>query len=191
MGISNSNSYKLRNRPNISENSKYHQGTFVPSHPEKCLTKINIYRSDWERKFMEYCDRTATIVQWGSEPFSIPYKNPVTNLGYCKKNGLNPRDPHNWKLANYYVDFFIKVKQKDGSLKRIFIEVKPYSQTQPPKPINESDSLKEQKRYCREAQTYLVNQEKWKSAIVFFRQRGCDFQVFTERTLERLGCMSD
>ena len=86
MGISNSNSYKLRNRPNISENSKYHQGTFIPSHPEKCLTKINIYRSDWERKFMEYCDRTATIVQWGSEPFSIPYKNPVTNLEYCKKN---------------------------------------------------------------------------------------------------------
>lgn len=189
MGVINSLNYKMRNRPNKSEKAKYHQGQFVPSHPEKCLTRVNIYRSEWELRFMEYCDRTATIVKWGSEPFSIPYRNPVTNLEYCKKNGLNPQDPRNWKLANYYVDFFIQVRQKDGTEKRIFIEVKPYAQTQPPKPINEGAKLKEQRRYCHDAQTYLVNKEKWKAAIAFFKARGCDFQVFTERTLEKLGCM--
>lgn len=182
-------SYKNRNRPNMSENAKWHQGYFKPSKPEKCLSTTNVYRSSWELKFMEWCDRNPLIERWASEPVSVQYKNPVSNLEYCKKNGLNPKDPKNWKLANYWTDFWIELRQKDGTIKKIFIEIKPYSQTQPPKVVNESAPLKEQKRFIREAETYAVNKAKWQAAKTYFNQRGCDFVVFTEKTLEKLGCI--
>lgn len=173
----------------MSENAKWHQGYFHPTNPEKCLSKTNVYRSSWEQSFMSWCDRNPLIERWASEPVSVQYKNPVTNLEYCKKNGLDPKDPKNWKTSNYWTDFWIELKQKDGSIKKIFIEIKPYSQTQPPKAVNESAPLKEQKRFIREAETYAVNKAKWTAAKAYFNQRNCDFVVFTEHTLEKLGCL--
>lgn len=184
----NSN-YKKAHKPVGEEKSKFHQGYFYPKNPEKCVTQDNIYRSSWEAYFMDWLDRNDNVVRWGSEPIAIKYKNPVSNLKYCKEHSLNPKDPNNWKIANYMVDFWMEVKQNDGSVKKIFVEVKPYSQTQAPKPLNEGASLKEHRAYNRAAETYLVNCAKWKAALKYFRERGCEFIIVTEKTLGSLGLL--
>lgn len=187
MGL-NSN-YKKQHKPVVnSDKVKYKQGYYIPKHPEKCLTAENVYRSGWEYFFMRYCDDCPNIVRWASEPIKVQYWNPVANMEYCVKNGLDPQNPVNWKLCNYYTDFWIEMKAGDnGEIRKIFIEIKPYSQTQPPKPINESASLKEHRKYNKEAETYLVNSAKWKSAAQQFAARGAEFMVVTERTLKKLG----
>lgn len=182
-------SYKKWHKANQSDKAKFHQGYFHPSNRKKCLSQTNIYRSSWELKFMEWADRNPAIIEWASEPISIKYLNPVANLAECKKNNLNPKDPKNWKLSNYWTDFWIETKSKDGKVKKTFIEIKPYSQTKKPYPINESAPLKQIKSYNRTAETYLVNMAKWTAAKKYFNSRGCDFLIFTEKTLERLGLL--
>ena len=75
----------------------------------------------------------------------------------------------------------------NGRIRKIFIEIKPFAQTQQPKPINESATIKEHRRYNREAETYLVNCAKWAAATKEFQSRGAEFMVVTERTLKKLG----
>lgn len=180
--------YKKQHKPvTNSDKVKFKQGYYIPKHPEKCLTKENVYRSGWEYFFMRWCDDSPAIVRWASEPVKIQYKNPVANMEYCVKNGLDPQNPINWKVCNYYTDFWIELRTAEGYIRKIFIEIKPFSQTQPPKPINESASLKDHKRYNREAETYLVNKSKWESATLEFQRRGAEFMVVTEKTLHKLG----
>ena len=177
--------YKKQHKP--SAKSKFHQGYFTPKHPEKCLSRENVYRSGWEYFFMRYCDDSPAIVRWASEPVKVQYRNPVANMEYCVKNHLDPKNPINWKVCNYYTDFWVEMQTAQGGIRKIFIEIKPFSQTQPPKPINESATLKEHKRYNREAETYLVNNAKWQAATAEFQKRGAEFMVVTEKTLKKLG----
>lgn len=182
--------YKLRHKPQHSEKVKYHQGYFQPQHPEKWLTKQIIYRSGWEYLFCRWADENPNIKKVASEPIAVKYLNPVANLAYCTKNGLNPNDPRNWKVCNYYTDFWIEIEDSQtGEVKRIFIEIKPFSQTQCPKQPNPTASLKEHKAYNNAAQTYLVNQAKWKAAKELFESRGAEFMVVTEKTLQKLGLL--
>ena len=69
-----------------------YKGKYKPSNPKKYKgdpTNI-IYRSLWERKFMKYCDDNENILEWGSEEFFVPYKDPVTG-----------------KKRRYFPDFYI------------------------------------------------------------------------------------
>ena len=94
-----------------------YKGKFRPQNPHKYNgdpTNI-IYRSSWELKLMKYCDTTKAIVEWGSEEISIPYYSPV--------DGRMHRD---------YPDFYMKVRQKDKSLKKFIIVVKPKKDLKPP-----------------------------------------------------------
>ncbi len=181
--------YKSRNKPNLNENAKWKQGYFRAAHPEKCLSRENIYRSSWEYSFMRWCDTNQKVVRWASEPIPVNYMNPIANIEYCRKNGINPKDPKNWKPARYWTDFWIEMEGSDGKLSKIFIEIKPFSQTQPPKPLPSNASLKEHKAYNRDAETFLVNSAKWAAAKRYFESKGAKFMVFTEHTLERLGCL--
>ena len=47
--------------------------------------------------------------------------------------------------------------------------------------------MKDHKKYNRDAETYLVNMQKWKAATKEFNSRGAEFMVVTERTLKKLG----
>ena len=94
-----------------------YQGKYIPKKPEKYRgnpQKIT-YRSLWERKFMVYCDTSNSIIEWGSEEVIIPY--------------LSPWDG---RVHRYFPDFYIKVKQSDGKIKKMIIEVKPKKQCSPP-----------------------------------------------------------
>lgn len=143
--------------------AKYHQGIYKPINPEKYLgdpTKI-IFRSSWERKFMVWCDKNPAIIGWSSEETVVPYICATDNR------------PH-----RYFLDFKIKVKSKDGSVKTYLVEVKPLAQTQPPK-----YNGKQTKRYLNESMTFIKNQSKWKYAEKYCKDRGWFFRIITEKDL--------
>ena len=140
-----------------------YKGKYYPSYPRKYKgdqTNI-IYRSLWERKFMVYCDKNESILEWASEEISIPYRSPVDN-----------------RVHRYFPDFYMKVKERNGKIKRYVIEVKPAKQTKPPvKPKRQT------KGYIREAYEYAKNQAKWKMAREFCADRQWEFKVVTEKEL--------
>ena len=140
-----------------------YKGKYHPSYPRKYKgdpTNI-IYRSLWERKFMVYCDKNDNILEWASEEIAIPYRSPVDN-----------------RVHRYFPDFYMKVKERGGKVKRYVIEVKPAKQTKPPvKPKRQT------KGYIREAYEYAKNQAKWKMAKEFCADRQWEFKVVTEKEL--------
>ena len=70
-----------------------YKGIYRPSNPKKYKgdSKNIVYRSLWERKFMNYCDLNENILEWASEEFWVPYCDPTTN-----------------RVRRYFPDFFIK-----------------------------------------------------------------------------------
>jgi hypothetical protein len=140
-----------------------YKGKYQPSNPKKYVgdpTNI-IYRSLWERRFMRYCDNTQSIIEWGSEEMFVWYKSPIDNR------------PH-----RYFPDFYIKVKEASGKIKKYIIEIKPQRQTTPPpKPKRQTQG------YIREAYEYARNQAKWSAAKEWCLDRGYEFRVFTEKEL--------
>jgi hypothetical protein len=136
---------------------------YRPSFPKKYKGDPNniICRSSWERKFCHWCDLNENILEWGSEEFFIPYLSPVDN-----------------RVHRYYPDFIIKVKESTGKIKTYVIEVKPERQTRPP--VKKSRVTKS---FLYEAQTYAVNQAKWKAAQEWCADRLLEFKVITEKEL--------
>ena len=137
-----------------------YSGKFYPQNPSKYKgdhTNI-IYRSSWECRVMNWLDKNENIVEWGSEEFSIPYKSPVDG-----------------KMHRYYPDFFVRVKQKDGIIRAMVIEIKPKKQTKPPE-----KRKRVTKQYIQEVATWGINEAKWKSATEFCADRGWTFKVLTE-----------
>jgi hypothetical protein len=136
---------------------------YKPSFPKKYKGDPNniICRSSWERKFCHWCDLNENILEWGSEEFFIPYLSPVDN-----------------RVHRYYPDFIIKVKESTGKTKTYVIEVKPERQTRPP--VKKSRVTKS---FLYEAQTYAVNQAKWKAAQEWCADRLLEFKVITEKEL--------
>ena len=140
-----------------------YKGKYSPEYPRKYKgdpTNI-IYRSLWERKFMRYCDLNENVLEWGSEEIYVWYKSPVDR-----------------KSHRYFPDFYIKVKESTGQIKKYIIEIKPKKQTTPPpKPKRQTQG------YIREAYEYAKNQAKWEAAREWCLDRGYEFKVFTEKEL--------
>jgi len=140
-----------------------YKGKYKPSFPEKYKgdpTNI-IYRSLWERKFMRYCDLNQTILEWGSEEIALPYRSPVDG-----------------RVHRYFPDFYIKVKESTGSIKKYLIEIKPKKQTIPP-----TKPKRQTKGYLYEAFEYAKNQAKWAAAKDYCKDRLWEFKVLTEDDL--------
>ena len=80
-----------------------YKGRYTPQNPQKYRGDHRniIYRSLWERKFMVYCDQSDNIIEWGSEEVIIPYISPLDG-----------------RMHRYFPDFYIKVKQANGKLKK-------------------------------------------------------------------------
>ena len=113
-----------------------YKGIYRPSNPKKYKgdSQNIIYRSLWERKFMNYCDLNENILEWASEEFWIPYLDPTTN-----------------RVRRYFPDFFIKYKDKDSNIRRSVIEVKPMRETLQPK----ATKGKSRKTMINESMTYV------------------------------------
>ena len=140
-----------------------YKGKYQPSFPKKYKgdpTNI-VYRSLWERKFMVYCDNNDRILEWGSEEIALPYRSPVDN-----------------KVHRYFPDFYIKVKESNGEIKKYLIEIKPLKQLSPP-----SKPKRQTKQYLYEVYEYAKNQAKWQAAKEFCEDRQWQFKVITEKEL--------
>lgn len=148
-----------------TEKGKFDQGTFVPKNPQKYKgSSPIIYRSSWEKKFMNYCDISEMIESWGSETITIPYYNPVAKSV--------------WK---YYTDFIVKIRTSEKVFTAI-IEVKPHKQTLPPKYTNR----KNKKSLMYEHKTWETNKAKWQAAEEFCKKRGWKFIIMTEKDLKMI-----
>ena len=139
------------------------KGYFKPQRPEKYNgdpTNI-IYRSSWEKRCMIYFDRNPNVLKWESEEFFIPYKSKIDG-----------------RMHRYFPDFKIKVKNTQGIIETILIEVKPFYQTQEPK-----KKSRVTKQYINEVKTYGINISKWEAAESYCKDRNWKFMILTEKEL--------
>jgi len=147
-------------------------GMYQPINPEKWIIteafdskgKAGIkYRSSWELKFMRFCDYNNNILKCNSEGMVISYLSPIDN-----------------KMHKYYMDFMVETK---GGIS--LVEVKPFAETQPPKPprSNAKNPEKAKQYYEKAIKTFVVNQAKWEATRVLCEEKGWDFKIITEREL--------
>ena len=144
----------------------FHKRKFTPNNPNKYSgdpTNI-IMRSSWETRFAMWCDVNPSVFKWKSEETVIPYICGTDN-----------------KIHRYYPDFLVNLKNKEGILQTIMIEVKPKNQSIPPM-LKEGQTTKN-KKYIREVILWGKNEAKWKAAQEYCKDRGWSFQVFTEEQI--------
>lgn len=140
-----------------------YKGIFHPQNPQKYagdLTHI-VYRSSYELRFMKWCDLNTGVLQWGSEEVVVPYVSPADN-----------------KTHRYFVDFFVKVRTKDGAIKKYLVEVKPYRFTQEP-----ITPKRKTRNFINEVVQWAVNNAKWDSARKVADSMGWEFMLITEKDL--------
>ena len=110
---------------------------------------------------MKLCDNNSNILEWSSEEVIIPYKSPIDN-----------------RYHRYFVDFWIRQKNKDGKIVEKLIEIKPKKQCIEPKV-----QKRKTKAYVREVCEYAKNQAKWEAATEYCKDRRLEFKVLTESEL--------
>lgn len=137
-----------------------YSGYYKPVNPKKYKGNASnvIYRSLWERKFMVFCDHNDSILEWGSEEIVIPYRSPLDN-----------------RMHRYYVDFYIKVKNRNNEIKKYLIEIKPKKQTMPP-----VQQKKQTRIWKDKVLTFCKNQAKWEAARDWCEDRQMEFLILTE-----------
>lgn len=136
---------------------KFKQGFFKPKNISKYIGNYNniVYRSSWEKRFMEFLDTSPKVKRWNSEDCVISYKSTLDN-----------------KMHRYFVDFYLE----DINDRKFMIEVKPYAQTQPP--IKGHNP----KTYLNACITFQKNLDKWKQTKQVCESKGIEFRLLTERS---------
>ena len=133
--------------------ANFRQGSYVVKNKAKYVGKGQPrYRSGWELTFMTFCDNNDNVLQWASEPVSIPYRHPLTG-----------------KMTTYVPDFIVTYKGPSNTLKAELIEIKPKSQ-----------SIVESKMKDRDRAIVAINYAKWDAATKWAKQNGLVFRVITE-----------
>ena len=140
-----------------------YSGRFTPLNPQKYKGNVRniVYRSSWEHRFMGYCDKNKDVLEWGSEEIVIYYRS-VDN-----------------KIHRYYPDFYMKVKQSNGTYKKFVVEIKPKAQTVKPK-----RPLRESRVYKNALLTYERNRRKWSTAYAWCNKHNMNFLILTEDHLK-------
>ena len=75
----------------------------------------------------------------------------------------------------------MKITYEDN--KTVLVEIKPERETIPP------TGERRTKRYITEGLTYIKNMNKWEAANEYAKDRGWEFQVWTEKTLQEMKLM--
>ena len=186
--MATNNSYKNWHKPNTSPTARTKQGYYVVQNTDKYVgdPKAVIYRSSWEMSFCKWCDASPSVRRWSSEPIKIPYFDRVSNLEECKKYGLDPNNPKNWKVRNYHTDFWVEVDKGSGVIEKWFVEIKPKNKLMKPTPPPANAKLKDIKRFNMQAKEYLINESKFASLNEWAAKHDMKFYVFTEETLKKI-----
>lgn len=155
----------MKHPPN--RNSRFKQGYFKPVNPEKYAgdpTDI-VYRSGLEKRYMMYFDTNPSILKWAVEEIVVPYVSPLDNA------------PH-----RYFPDFIVKLRDKNGQINTLMIEIKPSKEREKPVKGNKSN-----RKFMEEVAVYAVNQAKWKYAQNFCEKNNMQFVVLTEQEIKFSG----
>jgi len=141
-----------------------YSGKYIVTNKEKYRGNLSeiVYRSHWEKLCFMWCDSNPSIKEWSSEEIVVPYYYDVDK-----------------KYHRYFPD--LKIKFTNG--KTILVEIKPEKQTEPPK------GQRRTKQYVSEGLTYIKNMKKWEAAESYCKDRGWEFQVWTEKTLQEMKIM--
>lgn len=145
--------------------AQFYQGMFKPKNPNKYKGDVNniVYRSSWELAVLKWADANESIKSYSSEEIVIPYYYEIDK-----------------KTHRYFVDMFIEYT--DG--RKVLVEIKPKKQTGMPSPKG-----KNKQQYLSEAITYVKNQNKWKAAVDFCKERRWIFEIWTEEVLKAMGIL--
>lgn len=136
--------------------AKYATGKYTIKNRQKYAGRGEpTYRSSWEFTFCLFCDNNPNVLQWASEPFMIPYRNPFTG-----------------KNTVYVPDFMIVYIDKDQKKHAEVIEIKPTSQAQ----VESAKSV-------RDRASLALNIAKWEAAHKWCQQQGIKFRIVTENDL--------
>lgn len=140
--------------------SRWARGKFQPTNPQKYVgNKLPTYRSGWEHSFMRFCDTNDHVLQWASEPMTIPYRHPLTG-----------------RHTVYVPDFLITYRTRDNTVRAELIEIKPKKQ-----------SVIESRMNSRDRAVVAINYAKWAAAQKWCKQQGLVFRVITEDQMFRNG----
>lgn len=139
--------------------TKAYKGKYQVKNPEKYKGNPNnvVFRSSWELKFFNWCDRNPDILQWSSEEIVIPYKSPLDG-----------------KWHRYFPDVWMKT-----ATDTYLIEIKPFKETQEPK-----KKTRVTQKYLYEVKTWGINSSKWKAAQEFCADRKWKFKIITEKEMK-------
>lgn len=147
-----------------SKFKQFKQGIYKPLNSKKCLNTTPVeYRSKMEFRLMRICDKNPKVLEWSSEHVVIPYKHPIKD-----------------KVCRYFVDMYIKLQTPTG-VKDFLVEVKPFSQTQQPKP-----GRKKQTTVVYEATQYIINTAKWEAARQYAKNNNMEFILISEKELKAM-----
>ena len=140
-----------------------YSGKFSPKNTNKYLGDPTTiwYRSLWERRVMVHLDDNPSVIEWSNEEIVIPYLSPIDN-----------------RWHRYFPDFFVRIRNKDNRIESTILEVKPFSQAQPPQKRSRIT-----KQYIREVATWGINEAKWQAAMEYCKDRNWKFVVVTEKDL--------
>lgn len=147
----------------MGKRPKYKQGMFKPRFPKKYKGNPNniVFRSGLELKYFNFLDTRKNVLKWNSEEFYIPY------------TGVDGR------RHKYYVDVWIRVKNKKGEIREYIVEIKPSSETKPP-----AKPKRITKSYKYKIATWMKNKLKWEAAEKFAEKNNQTFLIATERNIK-------
>jgi len=145
-----------------------YSGKYCPTNKEKYKgdwRKIK-WRSKWEYKFLKHLDANPHVKWYSYETVVIPYKSTADG----------------GKMRRYFMDFIVHYDNGMTAL----VEIKPFHETvQPNAPTILSERAKN--NFAKKAYTYQVNQDKWKTAQAFCKDKGWKFFILTEKNCKMLG----
>lgn len=140
-----------------------YKGRYKPVNVSKYMgdpTNIT-YRSGLELKLMRYLDLHQDVLGWSSEEVVIPYRSPIDN-----------------RMHRYFCDFFVRMRDADGNIGHLLVEVKPLAQCR--EPVKKSRASR---RFLMEVRTWGVNKAKWAAAKAYADSRGWRFVIMTEKEI--------
>lgn len=108
---------------------------------------------------MTFCDDTDSVLEWSSEEVIVPYRSPLDK-----------------RVHRYFVDFWVKVRNKEGLVETMLVEIKPKKQTVEPV----LEGKKPTRKNLELARDWIINSAKWEAAREYCADRGWTFKVLTE-----------
>ena len=140
-----------------------YKGKYYPSYPRK-------YKVIQQTSFTDHFGRENL---W----FIVTKMKGYLSRGV--KSLLPYRSPLDNRVHRYFPDFYIKVQENTGHIKRYLIEVKPQNKHK----TKQKKTKRQTKNYLREVYEHAINQAKWKAADEFCKDRIWEFKVMTENEL--------